>query len=85
MGITKQYLRYIPSSNFNIICHPDCNAVFVTLNGVSDRFVAVGACENVIIWDLRLAKLVSIAMHCYYSFFHKIKKCIFICLIGYDN
>lgn len=59
MGITKQYLRYVPLSNFNIITHPDCNIVFVTLNGISDRFVAVGACENVIIWDLRLAKLVS--------------------------
>lgn len=60
MGITRQYLRYVPLSNFNIICNPDCNIVFVTLNGISDRFVAVGACENVIIWDLRLAKLVNI-------------------------
>jgi len=30
------------------------------LNGISDRYVAVGACENVIIWDLRLEKLVII-------------------------
>lgn len=58
MGITKQYLRYVPLKNFNIVCHPDCNIVFVTLNGISDRYVAVGACENVIIWDLRLEKLV---------------------------
>lgn len=60
MGITRQYLSYVPLSNFNIICNTDCNIIFVTLNDISDRFVAVGACENVIIWDLRLGKLVNI-------------------------
>lgn len=68
MGITKQYLRYVPLSNFNIVSHPDCNIVFVNLNGISDRFVAVGACENVIIWDLRLAKLVNINYFFLFSF-----------------
>ncbi|XP_050431999.1 WD repeat-containing protein 3 [Adelges cooleyi] len=58
MGLTKQYLRYAPLKNFNIICHPDCNIIFVTIDGVHDRYAAVGACENIIIWDLRLAKLV---------------------------
>lgn len=58
MGLTKQYLRYVPSANFNIVNHPDCNVIFVTLNDVSDRFVAVGACENVIIWDMRLSEIV---------------------------
>lgn len=60
MGLTKQYLRYAPLKNFNIISHPECNVVFVTLNNISDRYVAVGACENINVWDLRLAKLVSI-------------------------
>lgn len=67
MGLTKQYLRYVPLSNFNTVCHPDCNIIFVTLNGISDRFVAVGACENVIIWDMRLAKLVNIVLFIYLS------------------
>jgi len=68
MGITKQYLRYVPLNNFNIVCHPDCNVVFVTMNGISDRYVAVGACENVIIWDLRLEKLVNIISYSYISY-----------------
>ncbi|XP_023014456.1 WD repeat-containing protein 3 [Leptinotarsa decemlineata] len=56
MGLTKQYLRYIPAGNFNIIASDTCNAVFVTLEGQEGRFVAVGACEHVIIWDLRLGE-----------------------------
>lgn len=67
MGLTKQYLRYVPSSNFNIVCHPDCNIIFVTLNGIFDRFVAVGACENVIIWDMRLGKLVMFFIYLFIS------------------
>ncbi|XP_050542858.1 WD repeat-containing protein 3 [Daktulosphaira vitifoliae] len=58
MGLTKQYLRYAPLKNFNIICHPECNIVFVTFNNINDRYVAVGASENINIWDLRLSKLV---------------------------
>lgn len=56
MGLTKQYLRYVPSGNVNIITSPRCNVVFVTLEGQEGRFVAVGACEHVIIWDLRLGE-----------------------------
>ncbi|KAL4152712.1 hypothetical protein QTP88_000545 [Uroleucon formosanum] len=46
MGITKQYLRYVSWKNFNIVYHPDCNVVFVTLNGISDRYVAIMTIEN---------------------------------------
>lgn len=56
MGLTKQYLRYVPAGNLNIISSPRCNLVFVTLEGQEGRFVAVGACEHVIIWDLRLGE-----------------------------
>ncbi|KAK9880788.1 hypothetical protein WA026_013117 [Henosepilachna vigintioctopunctata] len=56
MGLTKQYLRYIPAGNFNIIASSTCNVVFVTLEGQEGRFVAVGACEHVIIWDMRLGE-----------------------------
>lgn len=58
MGLTKQYLRYVPSGTFNVIASPDCNSTHVTLNGVSGRYVAVGACEHVIIWDMRLGEKV---------------------------
>ncbi|XP_050315636.1 WD repeat-containing protein 3 [Anthonomus grandis grandis] len=56
MGLTKDYLRYIPAGTFNIISSQNCNAVFVTLQGQIGRFVAVGACEHIIIWDLRLGE-----------------------------
>ncbi|CAG5031848.1 unnamed protein product [Parnassius apollo] len=56
MGLTKQYLRYAPSGTFNIIASADCNSIHVSLNGISGRYVAVGACEHVIIWDMRLGE-----------------------------
>ncbi|XP_026317592.1 WD repeat-containing protein 3 [Hyposmocoma kahamanoa] len=56
MGLTKQYLRYAPSGTFNVIASGDCNCIHVALNGVSGRYVAVGACEHVTIWDMRLGE-----------------------------
>lgn len=56
MGLTKEYLRYVPAGSFNIIVSPSSNLTFVTLDGQEGRFVAVGACEHVIIWDLRLGE-----------------------------
>lgn len=56
MGLTKQYLRYVPAGNFNIIASARCNVTFVTLEGQEGRFVAVGACEHIIVWDLRLGE-----------------------------
>ncbi|OAD59414.1 WD repeat-containing protein 3 [Eufriesea mexicana] len=56
MGITKQYLRYVSAGNLNIIVSSSCNIVFVTLQDQEGRFVAVGACEHVFIWDLRLGE-----------------------------
>ncbi|KAI4471001.1 wd repeat containing protein 3 wdr3 [Holotrichia oblita] len=62
MGLTKQYLRYVPSGNFNIIANPGCNIAFVTLEGQVGRFVAVGACEHIIIWDLRLGEKAQVLL-----------------------
>ncbi|GAB1867885.1 WD repeat-containing protein 3 [Camponotus japonicus] len=56
MGLTKQYLRYVPAGNANIIVSPRCNVVFVTLESQEGRFVAAAACEHVYIWDLRLGE-----------------------------
>jgi U3 small nucleolar RNA-associated protein 12 len=53
MGLTKQYLAYRPVSNFNIIASARSNVNFCTLNDVEGRFVAVGAAESVILWDMR--------------------------------
>ncbi|KAG5332620.1 WDR3 protein, partial [Acromyrmex heyeri] len=56
MGLTKQYLKYVPAGNANIIASPRCNVVFVKLDGQEGRFVAAAACEHVYIWDLRLGE-----------------------------
>ncbi|KAH1004388.1 hypothetical protein HUJ04_004145 [Dendroctonus ponderosae] len=56
MGLTKDYLRYVPAGNFNIISSANCNVVFLTLQGQIGRFVAVGAAEHILIWDLRLGE-----------------------------
>lgn len=59
MGLTKQYLRYVPAGNTNIIASPHCNIVFVTLEDQEGRFIAAAACEHVYIWDLRLGEKVK--------------------------
>jgi len=59
MGLTKQYLRYVATDNFNIIASVDCNSVFVTIDNQEGRYVASGGCEDIIIWDLRLGEKVS--------------------------
>ncbi|KAJ9598232.1 hypothetical protein L9F63_011053 [Diploptera punctata] len=56
MGLTKQYLRYAPAGSFNIIASSNCNVVFVTLEGQEGRYVAVAACEDIIVWDMRLGE-----------------------------
>ncbi|KAH0946147.1 hypothetical protein HN011_001484 [Eciton burchellii] len=56
MGLTKQYLRYVPAGNANIIASFGCNVVFVKIDGQEGRFVAAAACEHVYIWDLRLGE-----------------------------
>ena len=60
MGVTKDYLRFLPSTKCNAIAGPNCNITFVRYN-VDDkrtRYVAAGAAEDVIIWDSKLAKKV---------------------------
>lgn len=56
MGLTKQYLRYQPVDNFNIIGSSRSNVVFTTINGAEGRYITVGAAENVLIWDLRVGE-----------------------------
>ncbi|XP_011643743.1 WD repeat-containing protein 3 isoform X1 [Pogonomyrmex barbatus] len=56
MGLTKQYLKYVPAGNANIIASPRCNVVFIKLDGQEGRFVATAACEHVYIWDMRLGE-----------------------------
>ncbi|KAJ8314591.1 hypothetical protein KUTeg_006741 [Tegillarca granosa] len=53
MGLTKQYLRNVPGPVFGLIASQKSNIVFLEIRGQSGKYCAVGACEDVIIWDLR--------------------------------
>ncbi|XP_041353923.1 WD repeat-containing protein 3-like [Gigantopelta aegis] len=53
MGLTKQYLRYEHSALFGVVGSVRANIVLLQQHGVLGRFCAVGACENIIVWDLR--------------------------------
>uniref|UniRef100_A0A8C9VQQ5 WD repeat domain 3 n=1 Tax=Scleropages formosus TaxID=113540 RepID=A0A8C9VQQ5_SCLFO len=64
MGVTKQYLRYVPSAVFGVIGGPKANVAYVTLRGGErGRHVAVAACEHVFVWDVRKAEKVSSVPH----------------------
>ncbi|XP_061917560.1 WD repeat-containing protein 3-like [Entelurus aequoreus] len=61
MGITKQYLRYVSGAVFGVIGSQKANIAYVTLRGGErGRYVAVAACEHVIVWDIRKAEKVLI-------------------------
>lgn len=59
MGLTKQYLRYLPHSQYGVIGSGRCNVVFLNLRSTSCRYVAAGACEHVNVWDMRTMEKVS--------------------------
>uniref|UniRef100_A0A671UDX3 WD repeat-containing protein 3 n=1 Tax=Sparus aurata TaxID=8175 RepID=A0A671UDX3_SPAAU len=61
MGLTKQYLRYAASAVFGVIGSQKANIAYVTLRGgEKGRYVAVAACEQVFIWDVRKGEKVLI-------------------------
>lgn len=60
MKLTKQYLRFLPEGKFNIINSSKCNISFVKYNDKENRYIAVGAAEDVIIWDSRLSKKLAV-------------------------
>ncbi|KAI1286797.1 WD repeat-containing protein 3 [Halotydeus destructor] len=61
MPITQQYLRWVSAGlPFGVIASTNGQTVFIELNGIKDRFVAVSACENVIIWDTKTGERVKL-------------------------
>ncbi|XP_071524074.1 WD repeat-containing protein 3 [Panulirus ornatus] len=52
MGITTQYLRYVPGSVFGLVGTGRC-VRFITRFSQRAKCVAVPACENVLVWDIR--------------------------------
>ena len=59
MGLTKQYLRYSPANIFGIIAGTRCNIKQIKYKGVTGKYAAVGACEFVLIWDLKKGETVN--------------------------
>lgn len=59
MGLTKQYLRYVPGPVLGLVGGQKSNVVFLDIKGVKGKYCAVGACENVLVWDLRTGEKVQ--------------------------
>lgn len=59
MGLTKQYLRYLPGPVLGLVGGQKSNVVFLDIKGVKGKYCAVGACENVLVWDLRTGEKVQ--------------------------
>lgn len=60
MGITKQYLRYEASDVFGVIAGNKANVTILNGFGGQGRFCATGACEDVIVWDIRTGEKVQL-------------------------
>ncbi|KAL8615465.1 hypothetical protein ACOMHN_053801 [Nucella lapillus] len=58
MGVTKQYLRVEPSAVFGLVATQTSNITLLNAGGRQARLLAVGACERVLVWDLRTKELV---------------------------
>lgn len=67
MGLTKQYLRYAPTNTFGIIAGTRSNIKFIKYRGVSGKYVAVGACEFVFIWDIKKEEIVRLILYFLYK------------------
>lgn len=62
---TRQYLRFEPSSVFGVIASSTAKILHVDLNNKCN-FVAVPACEDVLLWNLQTKEKVSCWMYVMY-------------------
>nr|CAB3226290.1 WD repeat-containing protein 3 [Phallusia mammillata] len=60
MVLTKQFLRYEASAQFGIVASQRANVTFLKIRNTDSRYVAVGACENVNVWDTRTQEKVLV-------------------------
>nr|XP_039255830.1 WD repeat-containing protein 3-like [Styela clava] len=60
MGLSKQYLRYLPFSQFGVVASQRCNVLFLSMRNSSTRYVAAGSCEHVNIWDVKTNRKVMV-------------------------
>jgi len=64
MGITKQYLRYKSSGKCSVIGSTWARLTSLRGSSRGDQLCAVGACEDVLLWNLRKAEKVYIFTLC---------------------
>lgn len=60
MGLTKQYLRYQPCGKFNVIGSTWARLVTLNAANTSEPVCAVGACEDVQLWNFRTSTKVAL-------------------------
>lgn len=58
MGLTKQYLRYVPVQTFGMIASPRSNIAFMNIDSIEGRYCVVGCSETLLVWDLRTGEKV---------------------------
>lgn len=59
MGLTTQYHKYSAAGICSLVGSGKCNVVWIEYGGSKGKYCAVGACENVIIWDIKTGEQVS--------------------------
>lgn len=59
MGLTTQYHRYDASGICALVASGKSNVAWLEYGGRTGKYCAVGACENVIIWDVKTGEQVS--------------------------
>jgi hypothetical protein len=61
MGLTKQYLRFLPAQVLNAISVSNtANCCILPLKGQHGKYIASPAAQNVIIWDFHTRNEVSL-------------------------
>jgi len=58
MGVTKQYLRYKPCGTCNLIGSTWARLTVLNSSSRGGQICAVGACEDVLLWNLKKAEKV---------------------------
>ena len=64
MGLTTQYHKYTAAGICSLVGSGKCNVVWIEHNGLKGKYCAVGACENIIIWDTKTGEQVIPTFHC---------------------
>lgn len=68
MGLTTQYHKYVAGGIFSLVASTKCNVAWLQYGSTNGKFCAIGACENVLVWDVKTKTLVSVHGNYYLHF-----------------